>query len=200
MISFYTGEEWKEVQFEAELKLHYAISNHGRFVSYTENINEGRLLKCSNTKGFNMFRYWFVKDGDKKKSHKYIHKLVAEYFLPSRTNDQNYVIHIDYCLANNHFTNLCWANKHEMVSHQNKNPKIIAARKKSLNSFNRRTTKLNEQKVIIIKRKLLDPNRRTRLKMIARQFGVSEMQLHRIKTGENWGHVIVEDNRKKKLK
>jgi len=27
------------------------------------------------------------------------------------------------------------------------------------------------------------------LKMIAKQFGISTMQLHRIKTGENWGHV-----------
>jgi len=27
------------------------------------------------------------------------------------------------------------------------------------------------------------------MKMIAKQFGISEMQLYRIKTGENWGSV-----------
>ena len=42
-----------------------------------------------------------------------------------------------------------------------------------------------------LKKKLLDPNRRTRLKVLAKQFGVSEMQLHRIKTGENWGDLQV---------
>jgi DNA-binding Xre family transcriptional regulator len=42
-----------------------------------------------------------------------------------------------------------------------------------------------------LKKKLLDPNRKTRYKILAKQFGVSEMQLHRIKTGENWGHIIV---------
>jgi hypothetical protein len=42
-----------------------------------------------------------------------------------------------------------------------------------------------------LKKKLLDPNRKTRYKILVMQFGVSEMQLHRIKTGENWGHIIV---------
>jgi uncharacterized protein YjcR len=41
----------------------------------------------------------------------------------------------------------------------------------------------------MIKRKLL--NGKTRLKMIAKQFGVSDMQIHRIKTGENWSHVKI---------
>jgi hypothetical protein len=37
----------------------------------------------------------------------------------------------------------------------------------------------------------MDPNRKTRLKLIAKQFGISEMQLYRIKSGENWGHIKV---------
>ena len=37
-------------------------------------------------------------------------------------------------------------------------------------------------------------SRKTRLKIIAKRFGVSEMQLHRIKTGENWGHVKYDPN------
>ena len=36
-------------------------------------------------------------------------------------------------------------------------------------------------------------NRKTRLKMIAKQFGISEMQVHRIKTGENWSYVSEEN-------
>jgi len=42
------------------------------------------------------------------------------------------------------------------------------------------------------KRKLLDPKRKTRMKIMAKQFGVSEMQLYRIKSGENWGHITID--------
>jgi hypothetical protein len=43
--------------------------------------------------------------------------------------------------------------------------------------------------VRLIKKMINDPNRRTRLKIIAKRFGVTTMQLHRIKTGENWSDV-----------
>jgi len=49
---------------------------------------------------------------------------------------------------------------------------------------------------MLIKKKLLDPNRKTRMKMLAHQFRISEMQLYRIKSGENWGHVMVEERKK----
>ncbi|MFT7352689.1 MAG: hypothetical protein ACI9XR_002476 [Flavobacterium sp.] len=29
------------------------------------------------------------------------------------------------------------------------------------------------------------------MKMIAKQFGVSEMQIARIRSGENWGHITI---------
>ena len=31
------------------------------------------------------------------------------------------------------------------------------------------------------------------MRIIAKQFGISEMQLYRIKSGENWGHVKIDD-------
>ena len=51
--------------------------------------------------------------------------------------------------------------------------------------------KLTSTQVIRIKKMINDPNRKTRLKIIAKQFGISEMQLYRIKSGENWGHIEV---------
>jgi DNA-binding Xre family transcriptional regulator len=45
--------------------------------------------------------------------------------------------------------------------------------------------------VMRLKKRLLDPNRKTRLKILAKQYGVTMMTLHRIKTGENWGHIKV---------
>lgn len=196
MIRFFPNEKWKEIEIGAKLRLRYAISNRGRFVSFTNRIEEGNLLECTKNKGFKVFRYKQLKDGKKVSSSRCVHKLVAEYFLPSRRDDQTFVIHIDHNLANNSVDNLRWANKEEVTKHQNNNPKIIAAREKSLNSYTKKNSKLNEQKVRIIKKKLLDPNRKTRLKMIARAYGISEMQLHRIKTGENWGHVTIESQKK----
>jgi len=55
--------------------------------------------------------------------------------------------------------------------------------------------KLNSTQVMFLKKKLLDPNRKIRLKILAKQFGVTEMTLQRIKTGENWGHIKVEQTR-----
>jgi DNA-binding Xre family transcriptional regulator len=42
-----------------------------------------------------------------------------------------------------------------------------------------------------LKKLISDPNRKTRLKMLAKQFGISEMQVSRIKSGENWGHIKI---------
>lgn len=95
------------------------------------------------------------------------------------------VIHLDYNKMNNKVENLKWATKREKELHQFKNPDYIA--KNSVIKY----SKLTETQAMRLKKKLLDPNRRTRLKILAKQFGVSEMQLHRIKTGENWGHLKV---------
>ena len=67
---------------------------------------------------------------------------------------------------------------------QFKNPVFIESIKNKKTSY-----KLTEGKVKIIKRQL--KNKRTRITMIAKRFGVSDMQIHRIKSGENWGHVKI---------
>ena len=92
---------------------------------------------------------------------------------------QTFVIHLDYDKLNNNIMNLAWATAFEKEQYQHTNPnrRII------------RNSKLPETRVKLIKRKLQDPNRKTRLKVIAKQFGISEMQLYRIQTGENWGCV-----------
>ena len=104
-----------------------------------------------------------------------MHKILAQHFLEQ--NDGVYVIHLDYDKLNNHIDNLKWVTKREKEIHQFSNPSY------------KRPAKLSENDVRRIKKMLNDPNRRTRLKMIAKRFGVSTMQLQRIKTGENWGHV-----------
>jgi hypothetical protein len=79
-----------------------------------------------------------------------------------------------------------------MMEHSNKSPHVLQARKNLL-EYNLKSNgaKLTVTKVMLIKKLLAKPEQKTRLKMIAKQFGVSEMQIRRIKSGENWGHINV---------
>ena len=51
--------------------------------------------------------------------------------------------------------------------------------------------KLTADKVKKIKLALFRSKKQPTLKMLAKQFKVSDMQIHRIKIGENWGHVKI---------
>ena len=114
------------------------------------------------------------------------------------SENQEYVLHLDFDKINNHISNLKWATYDEMRAHGFKSPKVIEAQRK-FREFNikRDGAKLTSTDVIRLKKRILDPNRKTRLRLIAKEFGISEMQIHRIKTGENWGHIKVEIPQKK---
>jgi DNA-directed RNA polymerase specialized sigma subunit len=73
-----------------------------------------------------------------------------------------------------------------MEAHQQKSPAKLAYKEKQRNRL--KGLKLNVNKVKSIKRLLAKPGKRT-MKQIAEQFDISEMQLYRIKSGENWSHV-----------
>ena len=173
------NEEWKEVEFDAKIAANekFKISTYGRLINCKK--EEDFLSKKYFINGYQTIPLQLATGG---RTSRYIHKLVAQHFLPQ--NDGVYVIHLDYNKKNNRLENLKWATKREKEIHQHTNPdfKNIVKKKPS-------TAKLTETKVKLIKRKINDPNRRTRMKMIAKQFGISEMQLYRIKTGENWKEV-----------
>lgn len=175
-------EEWKTIQFDEKIseKEKFKISNYGRVLNCKG--EEEFLVKPSFVNGYQNLNV-LQKKG--KRTSRYIHKLVAQHFLEQ--GDGIYVIHLNYHKKDNRVTNLKWVTKKEKENHQFSNPEFKArAHQKTGRVTN---AKLTETRVKLIKRKLNNPNRKTRLKMIAKQFGISEMQLHRIKTGENWGYV-----------
>lgn len=189
MINSYPNEKWKVLEFKSITGLSYAVSDYGRVASFRTNIEKGNLLGCGTNKGYKIFRSNFSKDGKNRSEAVYVHKLVAEKFIPKRTPSQIYVIHLNYVKDDNRVVNLRWASQEELNEHQKSNPRAVSDYKR-LHKHNRlHHYKLSEPEVKVLKRKLLDPNRKTRIKMIALNFGVSEMQLYRIKRGENWGHV-----------
>jgi hypothetical protein len=89
------------------------------------------------------------------------------------------VIHLNYVKDDNYYKNLKWVTHEDKFKHTARNPN----RKRIGNQ------KLTEAQVLRIKKKLV--NGKSTLKVIADQFGITDMQVHRIKTGENWGHVKV---------
>ncbi|SFU50245.1 NUMOD4 motif-containing protein [Pustulibacterium marinum] len=198
MIRNYWNEDWKDLQFDDKVaeSEKFKISNYGRIKDCRG--DEEKLVTPKYVNGYEKLTVRldpeFVKEKQaktKKKVNKfttrYIHKLVAEHFL-EKEEGKEYVIHLDYHKKDNKVENLKWATKREKELHQFSNPEF-----KNIDRGDRiKYSKLTEGKVKILKKKLLDPNRRTRLRILAKQFGVSEMQLYRIKTGENWGHVTID--------
>jgi hypothetical protein len=191
-IRIYPNEKFKEIELDYSLKLRYAISNKGRLISFSENIEDCRLLKGSLSDGYPIFSFRIKKDGKSVSKCLFLYKLVAHYFLPKPSEEQAYVIHLDYSRNNDDVNNLRWATKAEMIAHRNKNPNVIQARKNLIeHNLKADGRKLTTTKVMLIKTILARPEQKTRLKMIAKQFGVSEMQIRRIASGENWGHIKI---------
>jgi hypothetical protein len=192
MIRFFATEKFKEIAIEDPLQLRYAVSNYGRIISFKEKMEEGRLIKGSMTDGYRLFRYKIKLNDKMKNKHLFISKLVAHSFLEKVSEDQKYVLHLDRNRANDFVENLKWATKDEMLEHQRNSPFVKEARAKVLEEKKLKNGhKLTLTQVKFLKKELLNPNRKTRLKILAKKFGISEMQLQRIRTGENWGHVEV---------
>ncbi|MBC3786684.1 HNH endonuclease [Spirosoma utsteinense] len=187
-------EKWTPIVFEGiENPPRYDISNYGRLRSFQSAAtaksgaaaakSDGTLIKGSVIQGYRSLN---IRSGGKT-LNRYVHKLVAEYFVTRQQSEQTFVIHTDHDKLNNIFSNLQWATKDEMIEHNRNNPNLknrpIAQRT--------RNYKLTESKVKIIKKLLR--NDKNRLKMIAKQFGITHTQLNRIRSGENWKHVTIDD-------
>lgn len=182
MIRNLWNEEWKTIQFDEKIseKEKFKISNYGRVINCKDKEKEF-LKKESFTNGYVSLSLRQKENG--KTTGRYVHKLVAQHFLKKENEDKIYVIHLNYDKKDNSVENLQWATKREKELHQFKNPEFIKSREKIIYG------KLSIGKVKIIKKQL--KNKRNRITMIARRFGVSDMQIHRIKSGENWGHITI---------
>lgn len=122
------GEEVKEVD-----KTGYWISNYGNFfcTRICNRQKEVRKLKCKISRtGYKIASYWI---GDKK-YHKAIHRLVAEYFLPT-WNTNLTVDHIDEDKLNNNVNNL----------------RMVTSRINSLSYYNNHKEELTEHLKLMTK-------------------------------------------------
>lgn len=166
-------EEWLPVP-DTDNK--YLISNYGRLKSFIIDKTEGQILKCAPVKGFKVGQITTSKGRERF----YIHKLTAEVWLPRPSNEHVHVTHKDGNRANNHISNLKWVTRDYLLK--------IFAESSRLATKNGppRNSKLNERDVQLLKSMI---ERGVTQAKIAKLFRISEMQVTRIKRGENWGHV-----------
>lgn len=186
MIKKIPGETWKPLQFSGwkQLRKKYALSSNGRVASYSEDILEdGKLLNGSLTTGYKTLN--LHRPGNN--GTLYIHREIAKLFLTKRSPKNKYVIHVNHQKTDNSIKNLKWANLEEMIEHQQNSPAKVAYKQVQAN----RTVglKLNAGQVKSIKKVLGSKTRNLTIKQLADKYGVSEMTLYRIKSGENWGRI-----------
>jgi len=175
------NEKWVRIHFgDSENAPHYEVSNYGRLKSFQMDVERGAIIKGSVIQGYRSLN---IRLSGEKSANRYVHKLVAEHFVKRESQEQEFVIHLDYDKQNNYFQNLKWASKDELTLHNRDNPAVV-------NRVMPRYTKnykLTETKVLMIRKLLKNDN--NRLKMIAKQFGITHTQLNRIRSGENWKRV-----------
>lgn len=180
------NEEWKPIKFsginEEEI---YQVSNYGRIRIFKPALNDWKILKSANVKGYRYFTFKSNIDW-KHKVSKPVHRLVAELFCEQPSPEHKFVIHLNYVKDNNFFKNLKWVSQEELTSHNIKNPNVVNSRRKGVIT----NAKLTETEVIRLKLKL--KRGKNKLYKIAKEFGITHTQLNRIRSGENWGHVKVE--------
>ena len=186
MIKKLTGEVWKPLQFPGwkHLRKKYALSSHGRIASYTNDVAEdGKLLQGSLTTGYRTLN--LHRPGNN--GTLYIHREIARLFLKKASPKNKYVIHSNHNKLDNAVKNLRWATLEEMIGHQQESPAKVAYKRVQANRQD--GLKLNAGQVKSIKKVLTDKNRKITIKKLAEKYGVSEMTMYRIKSGENWGKV-----------
>ena len=193
MIKIRPTEIFKEIKLHPLMQMRYAISNHARLIKFTNTFTDGELVKINLLdKKYRIYGYTW-KEGKKKFSKNYfIRRLVAEQFCPRTSVEQQFVLSLDFNAKNDLPHNLKWATRAEMLAHQKNSPFV---KRQLENLWKKNETndgkKLTTTQAIRLKKLIFSETRKTRYKILAKQFGVSEMQIYRMKRGEIWGHIKV---------
>ncbi len=179
------SESWKEYEAKGLIeKRSFLVSKDGLVKKLYTGQDKYKILEGAINNGY---RAIWVTKADGKRTAKYVHKMIAETFLPNPENKE-YVVHLDHNKLNNTISNLEWATLDEWKEHNKDLFRMMKGRSR-LDSIP--NSKLNESQVMRLKKKLLDPNRKVKIATLAKQFNISQGQVYRILRGENWSHIEV---------
>ena len=175
------NEVWKKMKIDTKHK--YEISNYGRIKSYATN-PEGNILKGKLHSGYLVFDYTDIKEGVLK--HALVHRLVALHFIGKPPAKKNNVIHLDGDKANNRVENLQYMTAEETGRHYTTNNPVSEMNAKRQQNRTK-GHKLTLTQVETIRKILSNPNSKTKKKVLAQRYNISEMTLYRIQNGDLWG-------------
>lgn len=182
-------EIWKTITVNGKKpSVPYVISNHGHFGVLLDN---GKVERRNFKPTAGNYRFNVRQDG--KAAAIFLSKETAKAFLKKPSPKHKFVIHKDHNYLNDHVDNLKWATQAEHRAHTTFSPNAILSRKKKAIVKSSHAQVFNEKSIVALKKMIWDPKRKLSFKQIAEKFGVSEMQIYRIKTGQFWYHVRVEN-------
>ncbi|OQY04879.1 MAG: hypothetical protein B6I20_02280 [Bacteroidetes bacterium 4572_117] len=185
--SSFWNEKWKPIYFEGINEVEkYEVSDFGRIRRFKKQINDWKVLKAQLVNGYRYFTFKSNVDWKHKKT-KIVHKLVADAFCDKPSEEHTFVVHLDYNKENNHADNLKWATRDDLTAHHKNNPNYLSMDRKGRIT----NAKLTVADVIRLKKKL--KRGKNKLYRLAKEFGITHTQLNRIRSGENWGHIKIED-------
>jgi hypothetical protein len=128
-------EQWKYINEYDGL---YMISNYGNVYSIPRKNTKGGLVRKDYHFGYN--RVTLCKDGKTKKF--FVHRLVAQHFLPN-PNNLPQVNHKDENKSNNRVDNLEWCTAKENCNYGKRNEKILHKRCKQIVQISKLLNKIN---------------------------------------------------------
>ena len=189
-IKSHWNERWSKVKAKADTKkCNYLFSDYGRLKSVDKMSGNEKLLRGSLMKQGFMQLNLKLEDGVRQGF--YVHQLVASKFL-KKDKSKPMLIHIDGNKLNNYWENLQRVDRAGMTQHQIAQGVYLHENRKMPSH-----AKMNETKVRLLKKRLQEG--KTKRKVLAKSFGITETQVRRIEKGENWGHVTVEEPKKAKV-
>jgi len=180
------GETWKPLMFPGWklLRKKYALSSSGRMASYYEDIfTDGKPLNGSITTGYKTLN--LHRPGNN--GTLYLHREIARLFVQKNSTRNKFVIHLNHQKTDNSAKNLKWVSLEDMILHQQNSPAKLAYKK--IQSTRPVGLKLTAVQVKSIKKILSSNSRQLTIKKLADKYGVSEMTMYRIKSGENWSTI-----------
>lgn len=183
-------EVWKLISFKGKKpSVPYAVSNQGRFgVMFGKKGNVAVRQLQAQPSGH---RYNYKVKG--KSVALFVHKEVAKAFVRQASPRHNMVIRLDHDYLNDSADNLRWVTAEQHKQHVTFSPNSVKARQTKGIVISPTAKVFDEKKVRLVKEMIWDPKRKLTYKQIAKKFGVSEMQIYRIKSGELWYHVKVDN-------
>jgi len=153
----------------------YSISETG----VVTNITTGVIKKSQIWQGYSTVQLW-VKGNVK---NLFIHRLVAIAFVPNPYN-KPFINHKNGIRSDNALENLEWCTHQENMQHAYDTGLHIPHRKKCNLGEKGGMCKITEE----IARDIINSTDKQR--SLAEKYGISQTQVHRIKSRKRWGHLV----------